>query len=187
MVLEYWQKAIFDADAADWITVAAYFITALLCLRASDWAKLRGALREARFWWFSSILLVLLGINELLDLQALLTAVGKAHAQAYGWYEDRRQVQYVFVLALGAAGIITGIAILWLTQRMAKPVQVALVGFLFIAVFILLRAISIHHVDELLGSGFQRFNWGSVQEMIGIAIVAVAALRYRRKPTKGYL
>lgn len=53
----------------------------------------------------AAILLVLSAIDEPLDLQTLLTSIGRAGAHHAGWYGERRVVQYVFVLTLaGAAG-----------------------------------------------------------------------------------
>ena len=47
-----------------------------------------------------------------------------------------------------------------------------------------MRAASFHHLDELLGRGMPEFNWGSIQEMAGILIVAAAAALYvRTRPT----
>jgi len=176
-----WQLAVAQADFADWVTVAAYLLAAAACWRASGHAWIKRHTRDRIFWQVVSGLLVFLGINELLDLQALLTSVGREHAKANGWYGEHRSVQYVFVLALGAAAILAGIVMLWHTRRTDASVRVALVGLVFIGLFVLLRAASFHHFDELLGGGAPEFNWGSMQEMLGILIVAGGALAYTRK------
>jgi len=131
------------------------------------------------------MLLVLLGINELLDLQTLLTSVGRAYAKANGWYGQHRKVQYEFVVGLAIAAALSGIAMLWFTRRLHATVRIALVGLVFIGLFVLLRAASFHHLDDILGRGFPVFNWGSIQEMAGILIVAAAALLYSRKRPTG--
>lgn len=166
---------------ADWVTVAAYLIAAILSARAAGHAALRRQARERMFWRLTAMLLVLLGVNELLDLQTLLTSVGRANAKAYGWYEIHRKVQYLFVMGLGVAAALAALVMLWLTRRTDAAVRLALAGLMFIGLFILLRAASFHHLDDLLGRGALKFNWGSVQEMAGILIVAGAALRYMRK------
>lgn len=176
-----WQSAVAQADFADWVTVAAYLVAAAASLRASEHAWMKRQTRDKVFWQFVSGLLIFLGINELLDLQALLTSVGREYAKANGWYGEHRSVQYIFVLALGFAAVLAGIVMLWLTRRTDASVRVALVGLVFIGLFVLLRAASFHHFDELLGGGAPEFNWGSVQEMLGIVIVACGALAYTRK------
>jgi hypothetical protein len=45
-------------------------------------------------------------------------------------------------------------------------------------VFVLLRGVSFHDLDEFLGRGAQPFNLGSLQELAGILIVMAAATWY---------
>lgn len=166
---------------ADWVTVAAYLLAALLSARAAGHAGLRRQARDSLFWRITAVLLVLLAINELLDLQTLLTSAARAHAKANGWYGEHRRVQYAFVMALAVAAVFVGIALLRLTRRTDAAVRLALAGLVFIGLFVLLRAASFHHLDEILGGGAPEFSWGSLQEMAGILIVAAAAGRYTRK------
>lgn len=180
VMIRDWLASVERADIADWVTVGAYLIAALLCARAAGQARPRGQARERMFWRITAAFLIFLGINELLDLQTLLTSAARAHAKANGWYGERRQVQYAFVLALGAAALGAGIAILWLTRRTHAAVRLALGGLIFIGLFVLLRAASFHHLDEILGRGAPAFNWGSIQEMTGILMVAGAAMIYAR-------
>lgn len=182
---EYWHKAIADADAADWITVAAYGLAAWLSWRASTHVRTDAARIEQYFWQVSAAALIALGINELLDLQALLTGLAKAHAQANGWYEGRRQVQYIFVIALAVVAVAATALLTWWTRRMPNPIRWAMLGFASIGAFIVVRAASFHHIDDLLGSGWQAFNLGSIQEMAGIAIIGVSALVSAREAQKG--
>jgi amino acid transporter len=180
--MEYTVQAIAKADFADWITVAAYGAAAVVCIlawrRASRGETRQGSAIDARFWAVSAIALIALGINELLDLQTLLTAIGKAHAQANGWYEDRRPVQYAFIVGLAVASLIAVAAMFYWGRKTSAAIRFALAGFILIGVFIVFRAASFHHLDQWLGSGFQAFNLGSVQEVAGIVIIAAAALFY---------
>ncbi len=163
---------------ADWVTVAACLLAATMSMRAA--ARRSSDAYERRFWQFAAGLLVILAINELLDLHTLLTIAGRAHAKAFGWYGARRGAQYAFIIALSGAAVMTVLVMLWLTRRADYAVRLALVGLAFIGLFALLRAASFHHLDELLGGGTARFDWASVQEMAGIAIVAYAAAIYPR-------
>lgn len=181
-MIDDWLDSIARADAADWVTVAAYLFAALLAARAAAQARLKRERREGAFWRLTALLLVFLGFNELLDLQMLLTSVGRAQAKAHGWYGSHRPVQYAFVVALAGAAVVLGAATLWLTRRTHAMVRLALAGLIFIGLFVLLRAASFHHFDDLLSGGLPVFNWGSLQELAGIAIVAIAAWRYGRRP-----
>lgn len=184
-VLSPYLSSIAHADLADWTTVAGYLLAALVSARAAGHARALGKANDRSFWRNIAVLLVLFAINELLDLQTLLTLLGRAHAKANGWYERRRMVQHAFVLALGVSAISAGLVMLGLTRRRHPTIRLALAGIGFIGVFVLLRAASIHHLDELLGRGAPEFNWGSWQEVIGILIVAVAAALYSRWARSG--
>ncbi|WP_194954732.1 hypothetical protein [Sphingopyxis solisilvae] len=181
MNVDSWRSSIANADFADWITVAAYLGTALLARRASLHAAARNSGPERRFWRSTSVLLVFLAVNELLDLQTLLTIAGRAHAKAYGWYGAHRPVQFAFVVGLAAFAMIAGATLLWWLRRAHRAVRLAFVGLGFVGLFILMRAASFHHLDELLGRGNPIFPWGSIQEMAGIMIIAAAAWVYSRQ------
>lgn len=172
------------ADAADWITVAAYLAAGMATWRAARSAQRRRRGREHALWSIIAVLMVFFAVNELLDLQTVLTAIGKAWAKAGGWYEQRRVYQMEFVVALAAGAVVAGGLMLWLARGTHRSILVALCGMVFIGAFVLLRAVSFHHVDMLLGSGAASFNWGSIQEMAGIIIVAIAGLSYPQGSTR---
>lgn len=174
-----WQSFLENADMADWLTVAAYLLAAFFSTQAAGLAGLRRQARDEIFWRITAVLLVFLAVNELLDLQTLLTSLGREHAKVNGWYGEHRKVQYVFVMALGGAAVLASIAMLWLTRGTNVAVRLALIGLIYIGVFVLLRAASFHRLDRILGGGAPEFNWGSLQEMSGILIVGAAAVLYR--------
>lgn len=163
---------------ADWATVAAYLLAASLTVSAAGQAGIRRERREQMFWRLAAALLVFFAVNELLDLQTLLTIAGRAHAKAYGWYGEHRTIQLAFVMGLAASGLIAGALMVWWTRGTHGGVRLALVGLASIGLFILLRAASFHHVDDLLGSGNPVFPLGSVQEMAGILLIGIGAVRY---------
>ena len=96
-------------------------------------------------------MLVALGLNKQLDLQMLLTAIGRDIAVMQGWHEQRKLVQLVFVsvVAIGGIGAIMLIAAT-LAQRASWPLRAAVLAASVLVVFIIVRAASIHHVDEML-------------------------------------
>lgn len=176
-----WQSSIAHADIADWLTVAAYLVAAVLCKRAARCARHQSASSERLFWGLAAVVMFAFGVNELLDLQTLLTVFGRDHAMANGWYPDRRSIQYYFVVALLIGAVICSGLGFWVTRHLHCSVRLALGGLVFIAVFILVRAASFHHLDDILGRGATEFPLGSIQEMTGILLVAVAALQYRHE------
>ena len=121
-----------------------------------------------------------LAVNKQLDLQSWFTAVGRSLARSGGWYGHRGLVQGIFVITLACLGTASIIWLIWRMRRSWHAHGLAIIGTTFIIFFIIIRAGSFHHVDELLGWDFVglRMNW--VFELGGIACVTFAALRFAR-------
>ncbi|WP_133364737.1 hypothetical protein [Qipengyuania sediminis] len=173
-----WHASIARADLADWITVAAYALGAILALRAAATARSR----ERLFWRFTAALMAFFSVNELFDFQTIVTIVGRSWAVEQGWYEDRRVFQFEFIMALVAVAMAAGLALFRFTRGTHPAVRMALFGLVFIGLFVLIRAASFHHVSGMLGMGPEAFTIGSMQELLGIAIVALAACHYLARP-----
>lgn len=200
-----WTPGIGDPTVIGWLTVVAYFLATWLCMRAfmvekagpaRPYLKSIAALlrvvrrhfprppapaRRAALWLVLAMTLAMLGVNKQLDLQSLLTDIGRVMAHRDGWYEQRRTVQATFIVLvlLGAAGGMAGLV--WLVSGHVADFRLALGGMLFLMVFVLLRASSFHGMDTLIGTSFAgvRVNW--VLELSGIGIVGYAAARRLRQ------
>jgi hypothetical protein len=59
-----WQASIAKADAADWITVAAYLIAAVVSVQASKQAWLRREPKDKIFWRITAGLLIFLAVGS---------------------------------------------------------------------------------------------------------------------------
>lgn len=173
-----WTPGIGDPTPVGWLTVIAYVGTAIAALFAAKRADPQSHPGERRFWHFAALLLFLLAVNKQLDLQTLLTAVGRAEARTQGWYGYRRMIQKEFIYAIAASGMIAAGATAWLIRHTQAMVRLALFGFVFLGGFILIRAASFHHVDALLKDSVLAMHWNWILELSGIGIVAVAALCY---------
>jgi hypothetical protein len=145
-----WRPGIGDPTAVGWATVVFYLIAALLSVQAAR--QTPASANGARRWWYGlALMLLALGLNKQLDLQSLLTAVGRDVAVAQGWYEQRKRVQLVFVaiVALGGIGAI-GLIAATLARRAGWPLRAAVLAAGVLVVFIIVRAASFHHVDAML-------------------------------------
>ena len=96
-------------------------------------------------------MLIVLGINKQLDFQTLLTEIGRKIAHAQGWYEQRQEVQVIFVsllMLIGAAGLLTftlkstkaGVALLTKTVGGGITIPVGTDGIATIAISLADRA-----------------------------------------------
>lgn len=188
---DWLQLGIGDLSLRGWVTVFAYFVTAFLVQRVlshrprrSGSERLGSGTDDAyHFWLFTFALMVLLGINKQLDLQSLITAVGRDFARSQGWYENRRSVQWIFVVGLGAAALASVMSILFLQRRVIWRAKGAFFGLTLLAAFIILRAAKFHHV-ELLGAWVANRSW--VLELGGIALVALSAMFHILDQTRGH-
>jgi len=200
-----WSPTIGDPTVMGWLTVLTYFVTAWLCLRAfntekrgpkrpyrqtipallrvlrKSWPRPPAPAARAALWLFLAIAFFFLGINKQLDLQSLMTQIGKTLAHEQGWYDQRRIAQAIligFVLAAGVASLAT---LGWLVRGQLSDFRLPLAGLTYVVVFVIVRAASFHNFDALLGFDplGVRMNW--VMELTGIGIVAVGAIRRLRK------
>lgn len=169
-----------DPTGLAWFVVASYLVGAVAAFLAGR--STNG--RDARFWYATAVLLVLLGINKELDLQSLLTEAARRLARETGWYEQRRQFQALFLAALGIGGL-AGAALLagWL-RRSRRAVKVAAAGIVILLTFVFMRAASFHHLDEwvTVNVAFMRSGWWL--ELAGIVVIASAAVAFLRQQSR---
>jgi hypothetical protein len=184
-----WHPGIGDPTPLGWVTVIAYLAAAFAAFRASflSRAQVVGVFDDpfgerdrravARFWAAVGLCMIALGINKQLDLQTFFTEALRSIAMSQGWYEDRRRYQIGFIVGLALGGSVALALVVFALRRVFRYIFLGATGLALITGFVLVRAASFHHVDQLLGSGRIRLNW--VLELSGIAVVLVAALRAR--------
>jgi hypothetical protein len=182
-----WRPAIGDPSVMGWLTVAAYAAAAVLSFIAARRVRIAPGAppqrrSERRMWLGVAIFMSLLCVNKQLDLQTLLTKIGRDIAVRGGWYEHRRPVQFLFVMAVAAVVIAGFVLIVRKTRSVLKERKTLLAGLCFMLSFIVIRASSFHHVAVILGADIWgvRLNW--LLELSGIALVGVSAARSIRRP-----
>jgi hypothetical protein len=178
---DQWEPGIGDPTFMGWLTVFAYFGASFLCLRATRVARGIGAERRLVLaWGLLTAGMIFLGFNKQLDLQSLVTVIGRRMAFRGGWYARRHIYQRWFIEGLLAAGLLALAIGGFVMRRHLREFWLAGCGAVFIVVFVMVRASSFHHVDLFLrdGPGGVRMNW--ILELSGIACIAIAARRYTR-------
>jgi hypothetical protein len=133
--------------------------------------------RLRTLWLGLTLVLLLLGINKQLDLQTVLTEVGRIVSKAEGWYEIRRRVQLAFIFFVAIVGLATFRAVLLLARGELRNLRAVLAGTLFIICFVTIRAASFHHIDLFLGSDIGGFKMNWVIELGGILFIIWGAVR----------
>lgn len=171
-----WKPGIGDPTFMGWFTVASYFLCALMALSLA-YRDRRDDRKSFSFWLGIGMIMILLGINKQLDLQSLLTEIGRQIARAQGWMDQRRAVQFSFIVIFATASIT---AFVWLTVKfrdVLKRFLLAFSGLFFLLGFIIIRATSFHHVEEVLDFRLVgvRMNW--IFELTGIYMILAAGFR----------
>jgi len=181
-----WRPEIGDPSVMGWLTVAAYALaagTAWLAARRAGSAP--GTVGGSRGTWILVALLMgFLCINKQLDLQSLFTDIGRVIAWKQGWYQERREFQKWFVLGVLAVSVLTTTLLIFRFRGFWQRHFLLSAGLVFLLTFIVVRAISFHHVDLILKSRVAgvKMNW--FLELSGIALVWLAALRDYQNPRR---
>ena len=173
-----WRPVIGDPSLMGWLTVAAYGIAALLAARV--WLK-----GKDKIWLAVALGMAALCVNKQLDLQSLVTDLGRVASHHAGFYEQRREYQKWFVLGVFASAVIFSGWFIWHFKGFWGRHKLLTAGVLFLVTFVMVRAISFHHFDSFLKLRLAgvKMNWAL--ELGGIFLIGLAAVRERpEKPAK---
>ena len=177
-----WRPTIGDPSAMGWLTVAGYIVAAISCGRTALQTPITpGPARNRRLTWLvMTAVMAALALNKQLDLQSLLTDIGRVAARHQGWYAERRSFQKWLVLGTLALSGLTVSFLIFRFQTFWKQNVLLAAGIALLTTFIIVRAISFHHVDTLLKTKVVgiKLNWAF--ELGGITIITLASIRTRR-------
>lgn len=180
-----WRPGIGDPTLLGWLTVAAYVVATVLCVRAARHFPLgKSARKESRCIWvaFASLML-LMALNKQLDLQTLLIEIGRRVAQAQGWYEQRQGVKVGFIL-VGGGGLLAGLALMvWRFRRFFRRRPLLALGPALLLGYVLARALATP--DGSRGFGVHSRPWTPLLELGGITCVAVSAALAKSEVSPG--
>ena len=180
-----------DHSLGGWAIFFVYLVAAWLSGRnardSADLAEAGGrrvaqARSRRRFWFVLALLLLLLGVTRQFDLQTLAANLMRGLLDADGVYDERSGLQIGLIVAIGAFGT-AGLLIALVSLRKAEPsVLVALLGAGLLVLFTVIRAVSLHAIDQALGHGvglpFLKVN--SLVELGLLSLIAVAGFLFDR-------
>lgn len=179
-VFNVWSPKIGDPHLMGWVTVACYFFVAILAYFVQRQTKYvlvdAGRGRRRAFWILILLALVFLGVNKQLDLQSFFTAAAKCVSKADGWYGDRKKYQELFIVGLaGFFLLLTVISFLYFWRDIFRNF-LAILGFMFLLLFIMVRASSFHNFDALINYEIYgiRMNW--LLELWGLGLIGLQAI-----------
>jgi hypothetical protein len=103
--------------------------------------------------------------------------VGRQLANAQDWYDLRRVVQFSFILVLSAASIA---AFLWVAiffRDLHRRFAFAFCGLFFVLSYMIIRAATFHHIDEVIQYDLHGIKMKWVIELAGIYMIIAAGLK----------
>jgi hypothetical protein len=159
-----------------WLMVAFYFVACVNCwmlagkIRPTDTV----AVQERWIWRSISILFFAFAITRQLGLGAALTQAGRIIAKNEHWYGRREDFQLVFIAGVALLCLATARALLIWARKTHLSTSLAVVGTTLVAGFALVRAASLHHVDQFLAERFLILSLNSILEagVTGLVIIA---------------
>ena len=164
-----------DAGILPWMITFLYLAAGVASFYFANTFKQRSHYTfnryEPFFWYTISIFLVFLAFNKQLDLQTLLSAIGRESALRNNWYEVRRTYQAWFIgaIAISSFGLLS-VFIFVLRDTLKKNI-LALAGIFILVVFIQLRAVSFHHLDRLLEINLMGVGFHWILEVTGATFI----------------
>ena len=188
-MIEEWWRSQGDPTVLGWFTVFSYGLATLLCIRVA--MKVPRSLapidrdNHRLVWFILGAIMLLLGINKQMDLQLLLWLAGRSWIRSAGWQEYRQLIQVGSMFAMAGLGFAGLMGFAWLSRESFRHRRLAIVGVGLTSLFVLIRAISLHGVDTMLGWTLAGLTLSKVLENAGIFLVivgAIQAMRSRREP-----
>jgi hypothetical protein len=189
LMANVWQQA-FSSASPQWeavvrhtgwlslLVAAGYALAGVLCWASGLATRRDGGNGGA--WFLTAGLLALIGANALARVDLLVIYVLREVAHAQGWYEHRRDGQFLAVSALAAAGLL---ALGWLRTRLQavwSRCADAVLGVGLLATLAALRAVSLHATDLALNMHVLGISTGRLLEFAGLGLTASGALRWSR-------
>ena len=167
-----WVGEIGDPGWSAWGIVALYLVAAALAVRAAATAPARD---ERIFWLISAGLLVVFAANKQLDLQTILTSLGRCASKAEGWHDRRWIVQLAVAVLLGAGALAAvAIAVLHLRPLLART-GIAAAGLILVGAYVVGRTVIINHVDRMAGLNLSTLRLTWALEVPGALLVMAGA------------
>lgn len=178
----HWYPWIGDPTIFGWVTVICYFVAAHLSYKEYKHVKYNHLLGEPKFWLGLAIVLLLLGFNKQLDLQTVFTYLVRQLSIQQGWYEDRRTYQVLFIvgLALSLLGFVYALRLF--LARCWHLYKVTWVGIILLCFFVLVRAASFHHFDNLIGEEFLGLRLNVMMEIGALMMIIYGIYAHKKTP-----
>jgi hypothetical protein len=160
-----------------WVVAVVYVIGAVFCAQAGLVTQQHGRARSDKQqpWWGLAVVLLFLGLNKWLNLQTWLINLGSAVSQSEGWSQYGHAVRVGFVVLFTLAVLTATIACLVKWGWFFKQQPLVGTGVALLFLFIVVRAATINHIDDLLHVNLHDDYWGWILELLATTCFAWSA------------
>jgi hypothetical protein len=141
------------ATQGGWLAIILYVAASAASWRVAEFVRrTRGyaGIREHGAWQLQSVLFVMLAANTALHGLDRLVDLFRSVAMDNGWYAQRRIAQSDLILALFGIGAVASSLGLYWVRTAPRLALLSLASSLILVTFILVRAVSLHAVDQVI-------------------------------------
>lgn len=176
-----WRQAVFQLTWPHGLVAGAYGVVAWLCFMNARLTK--ETLGKCSIWCLAVTLLCFLGANVLLQGDVFVTHVIRTLARLQGWYEQRRELQYVLISVVALSVLVLGNKTCQRYELYAQSdIGMVSAGLVALVLLLAVRTVSAHGIDAVINTRFAGVSIGRLLELLGMACVAFGALRSLRQP-----
>ncbi|MCM8532916.1 MAG: hypothetical protein NE330_17235 [Lentisphaeraceae bacterium] len=170
-----WKLGIGDPTIEGWIISGLYFLAAIFCfMKFQNRHELSS--RKLQTWLAVCFVLLFLSFNKQLDLQTLISDVGRYIAVKTELMEQRHIFKRAFILVVG----LSAVSILFLFREnvliLIKTEKLAFAGILSLGLFVILRATSFHIFSDSLNEVLHNIFFFKTLEIISLITLILATL-----------
>ncbi len=187
-----WYWGLGDPDLGAVLVTFTYLLASILCglaarrfgAKVDSMTTKTSAVFQKRFWVALALLMFLLGVNKQGDFQSLITVLGRDAFKSLGMYDSRRSFQILFIAVIAIMAFVGATFMVWCVRKWTWEYWLAATGLGFQAAFVVIRAVSFHHVDSLLGLKLHVLKFNLILESIGLFLLIIAASACLLRPAK---
>ena len=162
---------------SSWLRTSGYVLAATTAFIAAR-REVRRCNNDAgawpRFWILAGGILLAMAMTRATDIGQRITGLGRQRARSGGWYGQRRELQAVVIVILGAAFVgAVGVALRRVPANRRHYLPEAVVVFA-LAAFAGVRLVSLHQVDAVLYR--RRIHGVKIDAVVELAMLAAAVV-----------
>ena len=169
-----------DPTIGGWLIELLYFIVSVSCWRSARKLALNYASApfEHHVWQAIAALFFALCITRHFGLETALTEASRKLAFLEGWYNQRRGVQLAIIVLMAISFIFAEILLMiWSRNKsLTASATLALMSATFVMAYLIIRSISFHSVDQIVGERLLGLSVNWILQLGGIGVVLMASV-----------